>query len=182
MPSVRYANGSEVGAWDGRNRGRTKANRHSIQKTIQFIQMMGPQEEPFSAAPSTPTTHPDPRSFNLRTNRMDCKRGRCLVDFIIRYRLPAHSGPAWDAVDLFGRPIFLTPLVSHRLFSSSAQTSTTSPLKRKAPTELEMHSKPYMIKVRCSFTFRGRRFKKDLHGWLDLGLSVEPAVRLAQTN
>ena len=91
------------------NRGRTKANRHSIQKTIQFIQMMGPREEPFPAAPSTPTTHPDPRSFNLHTNRMDCKRGRCLVDFIIRYQLPAHLGSAWDAVDLFGRPIFLIP-------------------------------------------------------------------------
>ena len=53
--------------------------QHSIQKNDTIIQMMGPREEPFLAASSTPTTHPDPRSIDSHTNRMDCKRGRCLV-------------------------------------------------------------------------------------------------------
>lgn len=79
-----------------------QSKQHSIQKTIQIIQMMAPREEPFSAALSTPTTHPDPRPINSYTIRVDCKRGRGLLYFISRYRLPAHLGPSVGMpVDLF---------------------------------------------------------------------------------
>ena len=85
-----------------------------------------------------------------------------------------------DAIDLFGQPIFSYPRFPIAPFSFCAQISTTSPLKRKAPTELEMHSKPYMLKVRCSFAFRGRRFKKTVMA--GGGRIIEPAVSFGTPN
>ena len=128
--------------------------------------MMGPRKGAVPAALSTPTTHPKPRSIDSYTSRTVCKRGWCLVYFISRYRLPAHLAPAWGCPLIYFDKFFSPPSFPTAPFPSSAQTSTTSPLKRKAPTELEMHSKPYMIKVRSSF-LSWPAAHRDRHGWLE---------------
>lgn len=137
------------GSGPGSGLARTK---HSIQKTIQFnSNVMGPRRGRGRTALSTPITHPVQRSINSCTTATNDKWRSCLIYFIRSHHLPAISCPPWTPLIYFEwTNISDAHPFPHRLSPLPSQTKTTSPLKRKAPTELEMHAKPYGIKVRSS--------------------------------
>ena len=86
-----------------------------------------------------------------------------MIYFIRSHHLPAISCPPWTPLIYFEWTTFLTPILSHTVFLP--QTKTTSPLKRKAPTELEMHAKPYGIKVRYPVSRSRERPAAMVGGW-----------------
>ena len=155
MAMHRMSNATGSVRADGRGSGpgsglaRTK---HSIQKTIQFnSNVMGPRRGRGRTALSTPITHPVQRSINSCTTATNDKWRICLIYFIRSHHLPAISCPPWTPLIYFEwTNISDAHPFPHRLSPLPSQTKTTSPLKRKAPTELEMHAKPYGIKVRSS--------------------------------
>ena len=155
MAMHRMSNATGSVRADGRGSGpgsglaRTK---HSIQKTIQFnSNVMGPRRGRGRTALSTPITHPVQRSINSCTTATNDKWRSCLIYFIRSHHLPAISCPPWTPLIYFEwTNISDAHPFPHRLSPLPSQTKTTSPLKRKAPTELEMHAKPYGIKVRSS--------------------------------
>ena len=158
------------GSRPGSGLARTK---HSIQKTIQFnSNVMGPRRGRGRTALSTPITHPVQRSINSYTTAMNDKRRGRLIYYIRSHHLPAISCPPWTLLIYFEwTKISDAHPFPHRLSPLPSQTKTTSPLKRKAPTELEMHAKPYGIKVRSSLEKPG----EAMVGGFD-SIFREPAV------
>ena len=147
MPPVRFgpmAEGPDRGAgWHAQN--------IQFKKRYNSIQMMGPRRGRGRTALSTPITHPVQRSINSCTAATNDKWRSCLIYFIRSHNLPAISCPPWTPLIYFEwTNISDAHPFPHRLSPLPSQTKTTSPLKRKAPTELEMHAKPYGIKVRSS--------------------------------
>ena len=124
---------------------------------------MGPRRGRGRTALSTPITHPVQRSINSCTTATNDKRRGRLIYFIRSHHLPAISCPPWTLLIYFEwTKISDAHPFPHRLSPLPSQTKTTSPLKRKAPTELEMHAKPYGIKVRSSLEKPG---EAGGHGW-----------------
>ena len=178
MPSVRYANGPDLGAWDGRNRSRTKAAFNS--KKRYNYSNDGSTGGPFPATSSTPTTHPDPRSIDSHTNRMECKRGRCLVYFIIRYRLPAHW-PAW------GMPLIY---LANQFFLTLVSPSPLSPFVPRFPPPPLSRGR-HRPSLRCTPSRTCSRYVVRSHSeaggskrpsWLVGGRIIEPAVSFGTPN
>ena len=154
MPPVRFgpmAEGPDRGAgWHAQN--------IQFKKRYNSIQMMGPRRGRGRTALSTPITHPVQRSINSCTTATNDKWRSCLIYFIRSHHLPAISCPPWTPLIYFEwTNISDAHPFPHRLSPLPSQTKTTSPLKRKAPTELEMHAKPYGIKVRSRWRSHGWR-------------------------
>lgn len=143
-------------------RAGTHKTFNSKNDTIQF-KCDGSTEGRGRTALSTPITHPVQRSINSYTTATNDKRRGRLIYFIRSHHLPAISCPPWTLLIYFEwTKISDAHPFPHRLSPLPSQTKTTSPLKRKAPTELEMHAKPYGIKVRSSLEKPG---EAGGHGW-----------------